>query len=169
MLERRANRAVANGPRYDIERYIESLRYADPHETDLLWCQVAEGRRTLEAADPIFQTVLDDPRNFAGRRELSDAWRKLRVLIRRARKADLPLLASAWLPWLHTLRVVNSDEPELLDLGKTMWTLIEPARIQAEEGESCLTPRGFRPDSTDEAPGQPVRTTQRTTRAASAA
>jgi len=152
MLKQRARRAVTSNPRLDIKRFIASLQCADSQDTDLLWCQVAEGRRALETIDPVFGAVLDNPSDYAGRAELTSAERKLRLQIRRARNAGLPMLASAWLPWLYTLRATNDDDPELRTLVKRMWALIEPARIQAEEGETCLTPTGYRHDPAEVSP-----------------
>jgi len=144
--DRRSRRGIAVDSRLEIHRFIVSLQCADSQQTDLYWCQVAEGRRTLEAIDPGLGAVLDNPTEKAGPAEVTAAEHKLRVLIRMARKAGLPLLASAWLPWLHTLRMSKGDEPGFRTLGKRMWALIEPARIQAEEGGTCLTPEDYRPD-----------------------
>lgn len=156
MHDRRAYRVVEDHPVWEVERYIASLQDTDAHETDLLWCQVAEGRRTLEAVDPIFREALEDPWDYADRADLTSALRKLRRLIRRARGGGLPLLATAWLPWLHTLQIANSRAPDLLARGKEMWSLIEPAYIQAEEGEACLTPEGFRADNVESRPQTPA-------------
>lgn len=156
VFERRGHRLFEDQPGRDVERYIASLQRSDSHETDLLWCQVAEGRRTLEAIDPTFREALENPWDYADQADLTSALRKLRVLIRRARRGGLPLLATAWLPWLHTLQIADSRAPDLLARGKRMWSLIEPAHIQAEEGEACLTPEGFRFDTGELRPQTPI-------------
>lgn len=132
--------------RRDLEDYVGSLRAAESADKDLLWCQIAEGRRTLDAIDSVLGDVLGSPLQHVGHDELGYARMRLRMLIRDAEAEDESLLASAWRPWLLTLRVADQDQPGLRILGSAMWSLIEPAHIHAEEGESCLTPLGFRAD-----------------------
>jgi len=133
--------------RRDLEDYVSSLLATESADKDLLWCQIAEGRRTLDAIDSVLGDVLDSPLQHVGHDELGYARLRLRMLIRDAEAEDESLLASAWRPWLLTLRVADQDQPGLRILGSAMWSLIEPVYIHREEGESCLTPVGFRADA----------------------
>jgi hypothetical protein len=129
--------------RAELRRYIETLRGADADATDLIWCQVAEGRRMVNVIDTGVREVLDRPWDHAGRATLRSAQSALAQWIRQAREAGEPFLAAAWLPWLHTLRATDRSRPELQRLGRRMWALIEPPRIRREAAWRRLTPPGF--------------------------
>lgn len=146
VFKRLTLRTVERRTTRDIERYIETLGKADTDEMDLLWCLAERGRDTLEAIDSIFGNVLYRPWDYVHRGELSYAQTKLTLLIRQAQSAGELDVAKSWIPWLHTLRATHGDLPELLVLGQRMWALIDPPELQAEHGESCLTPEGFRAD-----------------------
>lgn len=137
-------RTVEKSVARDIESYIETLERADADELDLLWCLTERGRDTLEGIDSIFGNALYRPWDYVHRGELPYAQTKLTLLIRQAHDAGELDVAKSWEPWLHTLRATHGDLPRLRVLGQRMWALIDPPALQAEHGEFCLTPEGYR-------------------------
>lgn len=144
MFKRLMLRTLEKGTTRDIESYIETLKKSDRDELDLLWCLAERGRDTLEGIDSIFGNVLFRPWDYVHRGELPYAQTKLTLLIRQARDAGELDVAKSWEPWLYTLRATHGDLPGLRVLVQRMWALIDPPEVQAEHGEYCLTPEGYR-------------------------
>jgi len=129
-LKRRARIAVVNSLNADLERFLLSLRGAEPMEIGGVLALACHWRGKLEKH---FGWNLDCP-DLVIVSDTAGAM-KVRQMIREAQEKE-PTMAAGLMVWLHTLRATQT--PEVRPKAREMWAQLERGLPYVEEAAETL-------------------------------